>query len=187
MPGTSAKVVDPDTGADLGIDVPGLLLIKGPNVMVGYLNRPDKTAEAIRDGWYVTGDIAKIDADGFITITDRASRFSKIGGEMVPHLKVEEVLCRILANGDDEQELVAVVTSVPDDKKGERLIVIHKPLAKPLDQVVRELGESGLPNLWLPARDGFLEVEEIPHLGSGKVDLKGLKTLALEKFGGSSA
>jgi acyl-[acyl-carrier-protein]-phospholipid O-acyltransferase/long-chain-fatty-acid--[acyl-carrier-protein] ligase len=188
IPGTGAKVVDPDTGADLGLDTPGLLLIKGPNVMVGYLNHPEKTAEVIRDGWYTTGDIAKIDAEGFITITDRASRFSKIGGEMVPHIKVEEVLRRIVAAGvptgdDDEQELKLVVTAVPDEKKGERLIVVHKPLAKPLDEILRELGECGLPNLWLPARDSFLEVNDIPHLGTGKVDLKGLKTLALEKFG----
>ena len=76
-----------------------MLLIKGPNVMHGYLNKPEKTAEVIRDGWYITGDIAKIDADGFITITDRASRFSKIGGEMVPHIKVEEILQKIVCNG----------------------------------------------------------------------------------------
>lgn len=192
IPGTSARVVDPDTGAELGLDTPGLLLIKGPNVMVGYLNHPEKTAEVIRDGWYSTGDIARIDAEGFITITDRASRFSKIGGEMVPHIKVEEVLRRIVAADpsfatadDDEQELKLVVTAVPDEKKGERLIVVHKPLAKPLDQILRELGESGLPNLWLPGRDSFLEVNDIPHLGTGKVDLKGLKTLALEKFSGN--
>lgn len=188
IPGTSAKIVDPDTFADLGIDQPGLLLIKGPNVMRGYLSMAEKTAEVIRDGWYITGDIAKIDAEGFITITDRASRFSKIGGEMVPHIKVEEVLQKIVREGrDDEAELVAVVTSVPDEKKGERLIVVHKPLTKTLDQVLAELNASGLPNLWIPSRDSFLEVEDIPHLGTGKLDLKGLKTLALEKFGAGKA
>jgi acyl-[acyl-carrier-protein]-phospholipid O-acyltransferase/long-chain-fatty-acid--[acyl-carrier-protein] ligase len=184
IPGTSAKIVDPDTFADLGIDQAGLLLIKGPNVMRGYLKMEQKTAEVVRNGWYITGDIARIDAEGFITITDRASRFSKIGGEMVPHIKVEEVLQQIVRNGetDDESDLKVVVTSVPDEKKGERLVVVHKPLSKPVDQVIAELNAAGLPNLWVPSRDSFLEVEDIPHLGTGKVDLRGLKNLALEKF-----
>jgi len=183
VPGVTAKVVDPDTGEPVGVDQPGLLLIRGPNVMQGYLNRPDKTAEVIRDGWYVTGDIAKIDADGFVQITDRLSRFSKIGGEMVPHLKIEELLTKILAHPEDEgPELRAVVTSVPDEKKGERLVVLHKPLEKPVDQVVRELSEAGLPNLWVPSPDSFIEVDEIPVLGTGKLDLKGLKNMALSRM-----
>lgn len=187
IPGVSAKVVDQDSGADLGFDQPGLLLIKGPNVMKGYLNKPQKTAEVVRDGWYTTGDVAKIDTEGFITITDRASRFSKIGGEMVPHIKVEEVLRKIVDRDADneDQELRVVVTAIPDEKKGERLIVVHKPLTVSVDQILQELGESGMPNLWIPSRDSFLEVQDIPHLGTGKVDLKGLKTLALEAFAGS--
>jgi acyl-[acyl-carrier-protein]-phospholipid O-acyltransferase/long-chain-fatty-acid--[acyl-carrier-protein] ligase len=177
-----AKVVNPDTGDELGVDEPGMLLIKGPNVMQGYLQRPDKTADVVHDGWYTTGDIAQIDADGFVQITGRLSRFSKIGGEMVPHLKIEEILSGILARSDEEaNELQAVVTAVPDEKKGERLIVLHRPLTKPVDQVCRELSESGLPNLWIPSSDSFIEVEEIPVLGTGKLDLKGLKQLALEK------
>lgn len=186
IPGTSAKVVDPDTWADLGLETPGLLLIKGPNVMQGYLNRPELTANVIRDGWYVTGDIAKLDAEGFVRITDRQSRFSKIGGEMVPHLQIEEALTRILQSDlGAEPELKAVVTSIPCDKKGERLIVVHKPLPKPLDEVYRDLSGSGLPNLWVPSRDSFMEVEEIPVLGTGKLDLRGVKELALKKFSAS--
>ncbi|MBS0266199.1 MAG: MFS transporter [Planctomycetes bacterium] len=184
LPGTSAKVVDQDTFAELGLDQPGLLLIKGPNVMRGYLNDPQKTAQVIRDGWYITGDIAKIDSEGFITITDRASRFSKIGGEMVPHIKIEEILQRIAASGSNEEtELYVAVTSIPDEKKGERLVVVHRPLAKSLDQVMAELNAAGLPNLWIPSRDSFVEVADIPHLGTGKLDLRGIKLLALEKFG----
>lgn len=187
LPGTNAKIVDPDTFEELDVDQPGLLLIKGPNVMRGYLNKPELTANVIREGWYITGDIARIDAEGFIIITDRASRFSKIGGEMVPHIKVEEILQKICAGGaEEETDLQVVVTSVPDEKKGERLIVVHRPLSKTVDQVLAELNASGLPNLWIPSRDSFLEVAEIPHLGTGKVDLKGLKTLALEKFGANA-
>ena len=182
--GVAVKVVDPETGANLGLNQPGLLLVKGPNVMQGYLNKPELTAEVLRDGWYNTGDIARIDDEGFIQITDRQSRFSKIGGEMVPHIKVQEILAEILRAGNsDDQELYAVVTAVPDEAKGERLVVIHKPLNVPLDDAYAALRASGLPNLWVPSRDSFLQVDELPVLGTGKLDLKGLKTLALEKFG----
>lgn len=186
IPGVAAKIVDPDTGEDLGLDQPGLLLISGPNVMQGYLNKPELTAKVIRDGWYVTGDIAKIDADGFIQITDRQSRFSKIGGEMVPHLKVEQALASILGNDDDDDEdgaeLKAVVTAVPDERKGERLIVVHLPVSLSPEEICGKLQDAGLPNLFIPSAGSFLEVEEIPVLGTGKLDLKGLKQLALERF-----
>ena len=92
LPGIAAKVIDLDTGEDLGPNRTGMLLVKGPNVMKGYLARPDLTAEVIRDGWYITGDVAEIDEEGFIRVTGRVSRFSKIGGEMVPHIRVEEAI-----------------------------------------------------------------------------------------------
>ena len=119
IPGVAAKVVDRETGVDLPVGEEGLLLVKGPNMMAGYLNAPDRTAEVIRDGWYVTGDIAKLDEDGFIFITDRLSRFSKIGGEMVPHVRVEDAINAILG------EAAAVVTAVPDESKGERLVAFY--------------------------------------------------------------
>ena len=101
---------------------PGLLLVRGPNVMRGYLGKPEKTAEVLRDGWYCTGDVAALDEDGFLQITDRLSRFSKIGGEMVPHIKIEEKLHELA--GATEQTFV--VTGLPDEKKGERLVVLHQ-------------------------------------------------------------
>jgi acyl-[acyl-carrier-protein]-phospholipid O-acyltransferase/long-chain-fatty-acid--[acyl-carrier-protein] ligase len=103
---------------------------------------------------------------------------------MVPHLKIEETLARILESTDpDDQELKAVVTSIADEKKGERLVVLHLPLEKSLDEVYAQLAASGLPNLWIPSRDSFVQVDAIPVLGTGKVDLKGLKSLAMEKLG----
>jgi acyl-[acyl-carrier-protein]-phospholipid O-acyltransferase/long-chain-fatty-acid--[acyl-carrier-protein] ligase len=176
IPGVAAKIVDPDTFKPLTAGENGLLLIKGPNVMQGYLHKPDMTAQSIRDGWYVTGDIANLDEDGFITITDRLSRFSKIAGEMVPHIRVEEAIRQVL--GTDDQG--GVVASVPDPTRGERLVVIHPPLPIPAEELWQKLNASGLPKLWVPGRDAFFEVPELPYLGSGKLDLKRIKELARE-------
>ena len=184
VPGVTAKVVHPETFENLPAGESGMLLIKGPNVMNGYLGQPEKTAEVIRDGWYTTGDIAKIDADGFIWITGRQSRFSKIGGEMVPHIRIEEELHKIMQEEDekDHEALSAVVTAVDDSRKGERLVVLHTDLPLGPDEIGKKLAEAGLPNLWIPAPDSFLPVDEIPMLGSGKVDLKEAKRLAEEAF-----
>src|ERR1700745_1578253 len=121
LPGVAVKIVDPDTMQPVAPNEPGLLLVRGPNVMRGYLNKPEKTADVLRDGWYNTGDIARVDEEGFLRITDRLSRFSKIGGEMVPHIKVEDLLQELV--GATEQTFV--VPAVPDEKKGERLTVLH--------------------------------------------------------------
>src|SRR5262249_10090643 len=135
----------------------GLLLIYGPNVMKGYLNRPELTAKAVRDGWYVTGDMAKIDEDGFITLTGRLSRFAKVGGEMVPLEKVEEELHTLLGT----TEKVCAVTSVPDEKKGERLVVLHLPLnGADVRQLTQGLSGKGLPNLWVPGERDFYAIAE---------------------------
>ncbi|GAB4149142.1 MAG: acyl-[ACP]--phospholipid O-acyltransferase [Planctomycetaceae bacterium] len=188
FPGVSAKVVDPDSGEDLGTNTEGLLLIQGANVMLGYLNNPEKTAEVIHDGWYNTGDFARIDDDGFIEITGRQSRFSKIGGEMVPHIRVEELLNEIVEssdetdNGDGPPPVALAVTAVPHETKGERLVVLHRPFSKPLEEIIEQLSEKGVPNIWIPSRDSFVEVEEVPLLGTGKLDLKRIKQIALDHF-----
>lgn len=182
--GVSARIVSPETREVLGTDTPGMLEVQGPNIMQGYLNRPDLTAEVIKDGWYITGDMGKIDADGFITITGRQSRFSKIGGEMVPHIQVEELLNKLI--GGNEDEMKCAVTAVNDSKKGERLIVIHTKLEKPIDELRKGLSEAGLANLFIPSSDSFFEVAKIPVLGTGKLDLKGLKTTAEERVKGEA-
>jgi acyl-[acyl-carrier-protein]-phospholipid O-acyltransferase/long-chain-fatty-acid--[acyl-carrier-protein] ligase len=182
LPGISAKIVDLDSGADLGPNRQGMLLFTGPNVMQGYLNRPDLTKEVLRDGWYVTGDVAEIDEEGFIKITGRISRFSKLAGEMVPHLRIEETLNHVLAL-DDAEEIRLVVSAVPDPKKGEKLVVLHTGLPITPEDICRKLGEAGLPALWTPAPDSFRQVDAIPLLGTGKLDLKGVKDLAVKLFG----
>jgi 1-acyl-sn-glycerol-3-phosphate acyltransferase len=182
VPGVAAKVVDPETFQELPLGESGMLLVKGPNVMKGYLHEPEKTAEVIRDHWYVSGDIAQIDKHGFIEITGRLSRFSKIGGEMVPHLTVEESIANFV-QGDDQEEVMLVVTSVPDERKGERLVVVHRPMQKTPQEICDHLREQGLPNLFIPSTDSFLLVDEIPLLGTGKLDLKGVADLACKLVG----
>ncbi len=182
MPGVAAKVVDPDTGEDLPQGATGMLLITGPNVMLGYMNMPEKTSQVMRDGWYVTGDIARIDADGFIHITGRESRFSKIGGEMVPHIGVEEAIEQVAGIEDDDEAPHVVVTAVPDARKGERLIVVHRALDKSPTQICAGLQEAGLPNIWIPSTDSYMLVDEIPVLGSGKLDLKRISAMAAERY-----
>jgi acyl-[acyl-carrier-protein]-phospholipid O-acyltransferase / long-chain-fatty-acid--[acyl-carrier-protein] ligase len=145
--------------------------------MLGYLNRPDKTAEVIRDGSYVTGDLAMLDVDGFLTIIDRLSRFSKIGGEMVPHVKVEESLNQLV----DGADLAFAVTGVPDEKKGERLVVLHTLAEEKLKEIQSRLATSGLPNLWIPRTGAYFQVEKIPLLGTGKMDLRSIRELALRQ------
>jgi acyl-[acyl-carrier-protein]-phospholipid O-acyltransferase / long-chain-fatty-acid--[acyl-carrier-protein] ligase len=178
LPGVSVRIVDPDSWAILPSGQPGMLLVKGPNVMNGYLGREDLTAKAMREGWYVTGDIAILDEDGFVTITDRLSRFSKIGGEMVPHGKVEDALQQ--ASGADIQ--VFAVTGIPDEKKGERLAVLHTFDETRIPEILDKLAAQGLPNLFIPSRTQFVKVPALPILGTGKMDLRGVKRIAMERL-----
>jgi acyl-[acyl-carrier-protein]-phospholipid O-acyltransferase/long-chain-fatty-acid--[acyl-carrier-protein] ligase len=176
LPGIAVRVVDPETRRPVPVGTEGLLLVRGPNIMQGYLGRPEKTAEVLHDGWYDTGDIATLDEDGFLRITDRLSRFSKIGGEMVPHIKVEETLHELAESPDQ----VFAVTALPDDKKGERLVVLHTLPDVTLARCLTRLATSDLPPLWRPRPDQFVRVEVLPYLGTGKLDLRRVKELAAE-------
>lgn len=174
VPGVAVKIVDPDTGERRKYGEPGLLLIKGPNVMRGYLDDDEATANAIRDGWYVTGDIAAMDMDGFVTITDRLARFSKLGGEMVPHRAVEDALHAAV----DAEGTAFAVAGVPDESKGERLVVLYAKDAVSLDTLRAALAEIDLPNLWKPKPGAFYPVDEIPVMKTGKLDLGAIRELA---------
>ena len=235
LPGMMVRLADPENpwGENkIPADEPGMLLVRGPNIMHGYLGQPEKTAEVLRPWpvaagfqpavepgfqpggknvtsaeavekfqavassdtkpggrmppstsgkmpdatplWYCTGDVATIDEDGFLQITGRLSRFSKIGGEMVPHLKIEEKLQEVA--GVAEQ--MFVVTGVPDEKKGERLVVLHKLAEKDLPACLEKFSACDLPNLWKPKADAFFRVEQFPLLGTGKLDLRGVTETA---------
>jgi acyl-[acyl-carrier-protein]-phospholipid O-acyltransferase/long-chain-fatty-acid--[acyl-carrier-protein] ligase len=175
LPGVAAMIVDPNTGEGPLFDREGSLLVKGPNRMLGYLGDPEKTAEVVRDGWYITGDIAAIDDSGFIQITDRLSRFSKIAGEMVPHMRIEEQIQALL-----HDHFTAVVTSVSDQTKGERLVAFYTDPDMTPASLWERLCQTELPRLWLPKREELHFIDAIPTLGTGKVDLRAVRQLALD-------
>ncbi len=172
IPGVALRIVDPETKEPLPPGQEGLLLVKGPNRMIGYLNEPERTAQAFEDGWYITGDMAKLDEDGFLSITDRISRFSKVGGEMVPHLLVEDMIIKTCGDAP------CAVTGLPDERKGERLAVLYTDPTITPEELWRRLSETDLPKLWLPKLENIHRVEELPVLGTGKLDLRGVRTLA---------
>jgi len=183
VPGVAVRVVDPDTGVELNVNEDGMLLVYGPNVMRGYANRQELTDKSIQDGWYETGDVAHVDDKGFIHITGRLSRFSKIGGEMVPHVRIEHELAMYFSEGDEDEKVRVCVTAVPDLRKGEKLVVLHLPTEKCINEMRKGLSKIGLPNIFIPSEDSFREVPEIPMLGTGKLDLKGAQVRAAELMG----
>lgn len=177
LPGIATKVVDPETLAPLPTATEGMLLVKGGNCMLEYLNQPEQTQAAFTpEGWYITGDIAKVDARGFITIVDRLSRFSKIGGEMVPHLKIEEMINQILGSAD------SVVVSIPDKRKGEQLAVVYNQQAISPQDLWKQLNQTALPKLWLPKPANLLHITGLPLLANGKIDLQRVKQIAMEQI-----
>ena len=174
LPGIVVKVVNPETFEPVNAGEEGLLLVNGPSRMAGYLNQPELTSKSLYGGYYITGDIALVDEDGFIKITDRLSRFSKIAGEMVPHLKIEDALHAVL--GDTPTH----VTAVPDEQRGERLVVLYTDASIAPADVWAQLSASELPALWVPKKDNIYVVDAIPTLGTGKTDLRKAKAMAAE-------
>jgi acyl-[acyl-carrier-protein]-phospholipid O-acyltransferase/long-chain-fatty-acid--[acyl-carrier-protein] ligase len=175
MPGMTARIVDPDTGATLPLHSTGMVLLRGPNVFDGYLNNKPATDAALRDGWFVTGDIGRFDEDGFLTIDGRLTRFSKVGGEMVPHGVIEQEL--VAAFDIDQTERPAIVVlGVPDHARGEELVVLAARDLSP-EMVRTHLSAAGLPNLWIPRQ--VIRVDKIPLLGSGKLDFRACREAAI--------
>ena len=182
VPGMCVRITEAENpwgGKILPPGEPGMMLVRGPNLMLGYLNDPAKTAGVLRNGWYCTGDVAFLDEDGFLQITGRLNRFSKIGGEMVPHLKIEDTLTDLAG----ATEAMFVVVGVPDEKKGERLVVLHRLTDAALAAVLEKFATCDLPNLWKPKAGDFYRVESFPMLGTGKLDIKGVKETATKLAG----
>jgi acyl-[acyl-carrier-protein]-phospholipid O-acyltransferase/long-chain-fatty-acid--[acyl-carrier-protein] ligase len=178
MKGIESRTIDAESGEVLNKETQGVLCFRGPNVFEGYLNNEEKNKEVFsEDGWFISGDLGRVDEDGFLFIEGRLSRFSKIGGEMVPHESVEGEVAKILASEDAcEGEILCAVTGIADDMKGESLVLLT---TQKLDQrwMADQLREKGVPNLWIPKK--ILQIQEIPLLGTGKLDLRKIKELAL--------
>ncbi|MFP8966121.1 acyl-[ACP]--phospholipid O-acyltransferase [Pokkaliibacter sp. CJK22405] len=180
LPGTSVRIVDPETLESMPTGEDGMILIGGPQVMQGYLNDPERTDKVIRimDGirWYITGDKGHIDEDGFLTVVDRYSRFAKVGGEMVSLGAVEEAVNKVLG---DEVRVMAV--AVPDERKGEDIVLLSEEDVT-LESLRKGMKDQQVSALLVPAK--VLQVEKLPVLGTGKADLAGAKKLAISLLEG---
>jgi acyl-[acyl-carrier-protein]-phospholipid O-acyltransferase/long-chain-fatty-acid--[acyl-carrier-protein] ligase len=174
LPHVSLRIVDPETLDPLQAGSTGLLLVNGPGRMLGYLGDPERTAQSLVDGYYSTGDLACVDHEGFLQIVDRLARFSKIAGEMVPHLKIEDTIHDIF--GDQP----CVVIGIPDDQRGDRLTLLYTQSEITPNQLWHRLSESELPRLWIPKRESMHLVDSIPTLGTGKLDLRAVRAKAIE-------
>ncbi len=180
LPGITIKITDPVTDQNLPLNRQGIIWLKGPNVFHGYLGDPKKTAEVLSaDGWFRTGDVGRVDDDGFLYIEGRISRFSKIAGEMVPHETVEAAINKVLGLDNDTERRIAVV-GIPDEQKGEAILMLSTITGPGLEQecigLRYKLLDEGLSPLWCPKR--IIPVHEIPVLASGKLDIKACEILA---------
>jgi acyl-[acyl-carrier-protein]-phospholipid O-acyltransferase/long-chain-fatty-acid--[acyl-carrier-protein] ligase len=181
LPGMALRITDPDTGTRQSVHQSGMIWLKGPNIFEGYLKDPKRTADVLEeDGWFRTGDIGRLDLDGFLYIEGRLSRFSKIGGEMVPHETVEDSITKALGLENDSSRKIAVV-GIPDVEKGEALVLLSAlPGNLPETQEILDLRyrllDRGVPALWIPKR--LIRVAEIPVLASGKLDIQSCEKIA---------
>lgn len=191
LPGVALRVVDPESGALRAPGEPGLVLVRGANVFDGYDGDPERTAQVLSAGWYSSGDVGALDKDGFLTLTDRLARFSKIGGEMVPHARVEAALLaaherRARASAAGEPALELVLVALPDPARGERLVLLHAHARLAPEAWLAELRAEELPNLFRPRAADFTALAELPRLATGKLDLVRARAIAAQRAGAAS-
>ena len=189
LPGVAVRITDVDDDSkELPLTERGMIWFKGANIFGGYIGRPELNKEIFRDGWFKTGDIGQMDLNGFLTLGGRLSRFSKVGGEMVPHEGVELVLNEVF-NLAAEDGVQIAITGVSDPQKGEALVLLsslpeHRRSSEEkeiISSIRNALIERQMPALWAPKY--LVPVEAIPTLATGKLDLRGCKLLAEEALG----
>jgi acyl-[acyl-carrier-protein]-phospholipid O-acyltransferase/long-chain-fatty-acid--[acyl-carrier-protein] ligase len=173
-PGIAAEIREPETDGKLSLHETGMLWLRGVNIFEGYLHDPERTADVLQNGWLKTGDLGRFDEDGFLYIEGRLSRFSKIGGEMVPHEAIESKIVDLLGLAGRDERPIAIM-GVQDEAKGEALVLLSA-VDVDLAELRSKLHDAGVPNLWIPKQ--LQRVESIPVLASGKLDLKKCKELA---------
>ena len=186
LPGIAVRITDVDDDTkELPLTERGMIWFRGANVFNGYIGKPELNPTIFKNGWFKSGDIGQLDLNGFVTLGGRLSRFSKIGGEMVPHEGIELALCSIL-NLAPEDGVQIAVTGVTDEQKGEALVLVsalpaHQRSSEEkeiLSNLRAELSRLEYPNLWAPKY--LVPVEAIPVLPTGKLDLRGCRLLAEE-------
>jgi acyl-[acyl-carrier-protein]-phospholipid O-acyltransferase/long-chain-fatty-acid--[acyl-carrier-protein] ligase len=181
LPGLAIRLTDPVSERIVPLNRQGIIWFKGPNVFNGYLGNPKQSAAVLADGWFKTGDVGRVDDDGFLFIEGRISRFSKIAGEMVPHETVEAAINKVLGLDSEAERKIAVV-GIPDEQKGEAILLLSTIAGAALEQecihLRYKLLDEGLSSLWCPKQ--IIYVPEIPVLASGKLDIKSCETLAKE-------
>ena len=180
LPGIAIRLVDAVTDAPVPLDQPGIIVLKGPNIFPGYLRDEKRSKEVLSaDGWFRTGDVGFLDADGFLHIQGRISRFSKIAGEMVPHETIESAINQVLGLDAETERKIAII-GIPDEAKGEAIVLLSTIAGPALEQECIDLRykllDHGLTSLWCPRI--IVSVEEIPLLASGKPDIKSCQQLA---------
>lgn len=179
LPGVAIRVTNPATDEETTIDQSGIIWLKGANIFKGYLDKPEISEQVIdSDGWFKTGDVGRVDHDGFLIIEGRISRFSKIAGEMVPHETIEAAINRVLGLDNETERRIAVI-GVPDEKKGESIAILSTIAGQAIEQEMLDLRyklmDEGIPSLWCPKK--IIPVETIPVLASGKLDIRGCEAL----------
>jgi acyl-[acyl-carrier-protein]-phospholipid O-acyltransferase / long-chain-fatty-acid--[acyl-carrier-protein] ligase len=173
-PGIAAEIREPETGKKLSLHETGMVWFRGVNIFEGYLHDEKRTADVLHDGWLKTGDIGRFDEDGFLYIEGRLSRFSKIGGEMVPHESIEHKIIDLFGLAGRDERAIAIM-GVQDEAKGEALVLLTA-VDVDLPQLRDKLRDAGVPNLWIPKK--VCRVEAIPVMASGKLDLRKCQALA---------
>lgn len=186
VPGIGVRITDPDDDNKmLPLTEQGMIWLKGVNIFHGYVGREDLNEGIFKDGWFKTGDLGFVDLNGFLTLGGRRSRFSKVGGEMVPHEVVENAIEDFVVRPEGFMGRAVAVMGVPDPQKGEALVLLScvhsSKLVKELDSIREKLVEQGIPRLWCPRE--IIPVEAIPLLPTGKMDLRGCQILVQEALG----
>lgn len=184
LPGVAVKITNAATDKPIELHESGIIWLKGENIFQGYLNKPELSEKVLVDGWFKTGDVGRVDEDGFLYIEGRISRFSKIGGEMVPHEVVEAAVNKVLGLDNETERKISIV-GIPDEKKGEAILLLSTIAGGALEQealdIRYKLLDEGLPSLWCPKQ--ILSVDSIPVLASGKLDIKACDTMVKELMG----
>ena len=170
--GIDMRSVD-EEGNEVACGDPGEVVVRGPNVTVGYLNRPQENARAFRNGWFHTGDVGKMDKHGFMYLLDRKKDVIITGGENVYSSEVEAVLYQ------HENISECAVVGVPDDKYGEALFaaIVVRPGTVLTQEAVIEHCRGRIGGYKIPRRMAF--VQELPKSAMGKI----LKTKIRETYG----